>query len=171
MECLEVVLKALKTLLEDELPAKIDEVEAQWAATQEICEDWALAADAITMDDICEYVISGTDLIPVEGRFPRIYIFGWEISPENEFEQEFTGRYNLALALRLIVSGDDHERLEKVTMRYMQAIMKVLKDDDQIKQTVYPISIPRISFTEVTPGDPMFKAAQMTFFGATVDPY
>ena len=171
MESLEVVLKALKTLLEDELPAKIDEVEAQWASSQTICDDWTLEADPITLDDISGYVISGTDLIPVEWIFPRIFIFGWEISPENEFEQEFTGRYNLALALRLIVSGDDHERLEKVTMRYMQAIMKVLKGDDQIKQTVYPISIPRVSFTEVTPGDPMFKAAQITFFGATIDPY
>ena len=171
MYCLEVVLKALKILLEDELPTKIDEVETLWASSQVICEDWTLDADPIPLTDICGYIISGTDLIPVEGRFPRIYIFGWEISPEYEFEQEFTGKYTFALALRLIVSGDDHERLEKTTMRYMQAVMKVLKDDDQLKQTVYPISIPRVSFTEVTPGEPMFKAAQVTFSGGTVDPY
>lgn len=168
---IEVVLKALKILYEDELGAALTAVETQWASPQIICEDWTLPADPIPLEgDKVHYVVSGTDIVPVEGRFPAVFIFGWDMSPVVEYEQELTGRWNYTIATRLIGSGDNHEILEKYTMRWVQAILNVLKADPQIKHTVPgEISNVVVAYTGITPGMPLFKAAQITFLAGAID--
>jgi len=137
----ERILRAIQTLLQDELAGALDAVEALWMGIEPIA-----LADPTAIDLGYKPVI----LELPSSSYPIISIFGMERSPETaQAGQWKTVELRYSVRLEYVVAGGDAATASLASHRYAEAIVSVLQSQRDFEGYSQMFWEPTVRLTEV----------------------
>lgn len=110
---IEDIVNKIKLMLETNLPARLDEIEAS-------------RNDGIVLNDIAAYYVTNR-LKDMLVSFPCIFILGEETPSANRIGKKRDFRHRIII--RIFIRDVDEEILQRQLWRYMEAVEKVLNQD------------------------------------------